>query len=42
MLPLSGVVGDLTVVQVLTLRPLLLLPHAALHKEDGSHNDEQN
>ena len=40
--PLSHVAGQLAVVQVLSLRPLLLLAHPALDKEDRRDDDEQN
>lgn len=40
--PLSHVAGQLAVVQVLSLRPLLLLPHPALDEEDRGDDDEQD
>lgn len=42
LLPLSHVAGQLAVVQVLSLRPLLLLAHPALDEEDRRDDDEQD
>lgn len=42
LLPLSNVAGQLAVVQVLSLRPLLLLAHPALDEEDRRDDDEQD